>query len=474
MNDELLAKCIRATANEGEFSRNTSNSSRRKMTESATVVNPPKPEPVQMIPDSANQTDKVSNKDAAYKTAKATPIKMVPDPVNQTDKISGKLESYYDEDNDEFVDMTYTDAQGTNLDPDEEGTDVAVIDTDLSASEEQDANPVDYIGKYVIRCPICLNPMFSEKCKGEVLCPVCDKEIELTEDDILGKVAPVTEGEPAPQVADDTASDNIDVDDTKDESCNRKRGKKKAPKTEAVVDGSSFEIYLDDLTEKAQSELIDFLGGDNGNYDVIPLATIYNDEMDESCNKKAKTEGEEVCPDCGKPVAQCDCLKAPKTEGCDDGKTCIKVCPEGGVKVCNDKVKVKIAPPDCGDSVAVDDVDVDEFDTQVNELVDNAYDDETLEYESKSIARNGKGFIIEGVIRSSKLHRSSPVKFICTESKSKVNKFTFEGLSGLKGTIKVESSYNKAMKSLKLESMSYKLLCKNGTTSRILESKSKK
>ena len=34
-----------------------------------------------------------------------------------------------------------------------------------------------------------------------------------------------------------------------------------------------FEIYIHDLTEEAQARLIEFLG-DNGNYDVFPIAEI--------------------------------------------------------------------------------------------------------------------------------------------------------------------------------------------------------
>lgn len=39
----------------------------------------------------------------------------------------------------------------------------------------------------------------------------------------------------------------------------------------------TFEIYIQDLKEDIQEELIEFLG-DNGNYDVIPLATLYKNE----------------------------------------------------------------------------------------------------------------------------------------------------------------------------------------------------
>lgn len=35
-----------------------------------------------------------------------------------------------------------------------------------------------------------------------------------------------------------------------------------------------FEIYFQDLTPAKQQELIEFLGGENGNYDVFPIATL--------------------------------------------------------------------------------------------------------------------------------------------------------------------------------------------------------
>lgn len=36
----------------------------------------------------------------------------------------------------------------------------------------------------------------------------------------------------------------------------------------------TFEIYFQDLTPAKQQELIEFLGGENGNYDVFPIATL--------------------------------------------------------------------------------------------------------------------------------------------------------------------------------------------------------
>lgn len=41
-----------------------------------------------------------------------------------------------------------------------------------------------------------------------------------------------------------------------------------------------FEIYIHDLTEEAQARLIEFLG-DNGNYDVFPIAEITREVSEE-------------------------------------------------------------------------------------------------------------------------------------------------------------------------------------------------
>ena len=40
----------------------------------------------------------------------------------------------------------------------------------------------------------------------------------------------------------------------------------------------TFEIYWDDLTQECQERLYNFLGGCNGNYDVIPLAEFEEEE----------------------------------------------------------------------------------------------------------------------------------------------------------------------------------------------------
>ena len=43
----------------------------------------------------------------------------------------------------------------------------------------------------------------------------------------------------------------------------------------------SFEIYWQDLSPEAQRRLYDFLGGENGNYDVFPIATLEIEDEEE-------------------------------------------------------------------------------------------------------------------------------------------------------------------------------------------------
>lgn len=42
-----------------------------------------------------------------------------------------------------------------------------------------------------------------------------------------------------------------------------------------------IEIFWDDLTTQKQNEILEALG-ENGNYDVIPIATIYIPEEDDT------------------------------------------------------------------------------------------------------------------------------------------------------------------------------------------------
>ena len=43
----------------------------------------------------------------------------------------------------------------------------------------------------------------------------------------------------------------------------------------------TFEIYWKDLSLETQQRLFDFLGGENGNYDVFPIATLEIEDEEE-------------------------------------------------------------------------------------------------------------------------------------------------------------------------------------------------
>ena len=45
-----------------------------------------------------------------------------------------------------------------------------------------------------------------------------------------------------------------------------------------------FEFYWQDLTEECQKRLEEFLGGENGNYEVFPFATLEIEEETENGN----------------------------------------------------------------------------------------------------------------------------------------------------------------------------------------------
>ncbi len=45
----------------------------------------------------------------------------------------------------------------------------------------------------------------------------------------------------------------------------------------------TFPIYFQDLTEDCQKRLYDFLGGENGNYDVFPICTL---EVEDETNER--------------------------------------------------------------------------------------------------------------------------------------------------------------------------------------------
>jgi len=62
---------------------------------------------------------------------------------------------------------------------------------------------------------------------------------------------------------------------------------KKEGKFKLMANEKIFEIFIQDLKEDVQEKLIEFLGGDNGNYDVFPIVTLTecneDDDEDDRC-----------------------------------------------------------------------------------------------------------------------------------------------------------------------------------------------
>lgn len=44
----------------------------------------------------------------------------------------------------------------------------------------------------------------------------------------------------------------------------------------------TIEIYWNDLTDKKQKEILEVTGGDNGNWNVFPIATLHLEVEDEN------------------------------------------------------------------------------------------------------------------------------------------------------------------------------------------------
>lgn len=44
---------------------------------------------------------------------------------------------------------------------------------------------------------------------------------------------------------------------------------------------NTFEIYFGDLAPETQARLVEFLGGNNGNYDVFPICVLEKEESEE-------------------------------------------------------------------------------------------------------------------------------------------------------------------------------------------------
>ena len=515
MDNELLLSCMRATNKEPEFSIKS-----KRLKES----NDP------MVGD----TEKVDAQKAGV-----TPTDVGPDPTTTITKISDNVKLEAEGDVDEFEDEMY------DVVVDDDST--PVIDTDLSSDEEVDVNKEDYVGKYVVVCPICMNPLFSDKPDGEIYCPVCDQEVEVEEpvaktvvpdeveeevgeDDVKAdefddsepieeclEVVPEEKPESVKMVADPTNTvTNVDPKATVDSVA-----KKAVQPNESISAETSRKAYSDytakdldparcggepekilqayrdgNMSSKVFSHFIaeskkvmeaDYVGGPDWGYALASKmldkkATKDDENRLVNALYKDKYYDKIVSQFNGKPVDEIDdkllkdvaeesgiakdLFNSKYRESCEgDQAACVKVCPEGGVTLCTDNAKVKIMPKsgDCciddeEDEIVVDEIDTDSLDASVNQVLPEIFDDEDISYESKRVVRSGKGFVVEGVIKSG--NNSQSIKLVCNKSRARHNVLRIEGINKLVGKFMVETSYNPNKKELIAESAGYKLLTK--------------
>lgn len=57
---------------------------------------------------------------------------------------------------------------------------------------------------------------------------------------------------------------------------------------------TTFDIYWYDLTREKQQELYELLGGENGNYDVFPIASVEFENENENKMVSIERNGEEI------------------------------------------------------------------------------------------------------------------------------------------------------------------------------------
>lgn len=558
MDNEILLSCMRATSKEPEFSIKS-----KRLKES----NDP------MVGD----TEKVG----AQKIG-VTPTDVGPDPTTTITKISDNVKLEAEGDADEFEDEMY------DVVVDDDST--PVIDTDLD-SDDTDIDKEDYVGKYVVVCPLCMNPLFSEKPSGEIYCPVCDQEVEIEEpvaktivpgevedeevkvkdkdgdvevedefndefdteslkesnDPMVGniekpqqvkvgdvgqavveeclEVLPESDPKSVKMVADPTNTvTTVDPKATIDSVAKKaiqpnesisaetsrkaysdytakdldpvKTGGEPEKILQAYRDGNmSSKVFSHFIAESKKVMEADYVGGPDWGYalaskmldkkatkdDENRLVTAlykdkYYDKIVSQYNGKPVDEVDEkilkdVAEESG--IAR-DLFNSKYRESCGECTTQVSVCPEGGVQIDNGSAQISVAPAsgDCcvdTDIIQVDEVDTDSLDSTVNQVLPEVFNDEDISYESKRISRNGKGFVVEGVIKSGA--NSQVVRLVCNECRARHNVFRLEGINKLIGKLIVETSYNPNKKELIAESAGYKLLTKVNGKAVVLSSK---
>jgi len=168
---------------------------------------------------------------------------------------------------------------------------VAVIDTDIDSNGEPE--PIEsYIGKYIVVCPHCLNPLFSDATEGEIYCPVCDEDVEINE--VAGKiVSPNESTEVTDEVTDGEGSTEVTDEEVTEESLNESVEVKVCPKGSVTVTSSEADttvevaptdkteedkVVVDEVTNEDELDVDDF-DTDNFDSEVTDIVDdVYEDE----------------------------------------------------------------------------------------------------------------------------------------------------------------------------------------------------
>lgn len=484
-----------------------------------------------------------------------TDAKLEPESEVTITKLSNSGNGVIEAVEDEIIDDEFVDDYGqSDGDPANDSEELAVIDTDLTSDTEDDVTPEDYVGQYVVVCPICMTPLFSDKPDGEIYCPICDKEVEILEP--VGKVEPATD-ETEVEVSDEVITDDTDgdevVQDTEDEEIVQEESltediSDKKPSQLTDEEWKSGKYYLHPKNEdvpmlwdadyELEGNRLKIMGTAQPNggprYELyVPVEDLdknYNLEdtdMYESATPTGPIKGQsdaKLTPSASKTVNSVPDQKSQKIEtkevNSDEGDSAYKVKYKKGTAKLEDKsymdltvadidadraggnpgeiladykagkisdkrmkrflkeeVDVEVAP--CGtvnvcvsdaevenDPCVVTDFDTDSLDAQVTEILPDVIEDEDITYETECVTGDDKnGLVIEGKIKSGP--NSMPVKLICTETKSKFNKFKIEGIKGLTGKLMVETKFDPEKGTMKVESLGYKVLTKTESVSKV-------
>lgn len=464
MLDDILIKCMRATSSDEEP---------RSIKESVETIG--------TLTDNTIDVDQIE-------VVEDDPVTITKLDDNNTLDVEPKEldESVLSED-DEF---DYDDSEDDLTYDDKEDSATPVIDTDLSASDEEKVDIEDYVGKYVVVCPHCLKPLFSDAPSGEIYCPVCDEQVEIDHSEGV-VVKPEDEdsddeGESEEVTSDEESEEEVVVDDDEDKDDEKDE--------ESLVE--SYKTLSDLVDDRTMNDEADKINNLLGQFSILKKLDEFDTKDKEpeedfsSLTIYKDNDGKYVILDKGdKSVYQVE-SKEKSDESCEvkEESVDVSICPEGSVTIHDDAAEttVTVAPqkdeevcPECSEcpvvapeevAPEVDDFEVDKFDDDISMMVNDIYDEESdLKYETKKVTRNKERFVIEGLVSSSK--GSKLVKFVCENLNESRNRFKVEGLTGLVGSIICDTEYVTESKQMKVNKVNYRFISKVEGLVKVIDSR---